>query len=68
VVSNREDAYILQRAKDHNLQHVCLPSKGRNRESYDKEVIKVLDSYSVDLVLLIGTTFFLPSLIWEKYS
>lgn len=58
VVSNREDAYILQRAKDNNIEHVCLPSKGKtNREAYDADVIKILDAHSVDLVLLIGTYF-----------
>lgn len=54
VVSNKEDASILERAKKHNIEAVALPSKGLSRAGFDAQVSKVLKSKNVDLVLLIG--------------
>ncbi|KAL6079274.1 Phosphoribosylformylglycinamidine cyclo-ligase [Balamuthia mandrillaris] len=54
VVSNVEDAYILERARLHNLPHTFLPSKGKKRETFDKQVVQILDEAGVELVLLIG--------------
>ncbi|GAB9463952.1 Phosphoribosylamine-glycine ligase [Globisporangium polare] len=54
VVSNKEDAGILERAKKHNLEAVALSSTGLSRAAFDAEVSKVISSKNVDLVLLIG--------------
>ena len=35
VISNREDAYILERAKKHNTPNVFINHKGRIREDFD---------------------------------
>ena len=54
VLSNKEDAYILERARKHNLKAIFLPGKGKEREEYDREVTKLLEENNVELVLLIG--------------
>ncbi|MEK6869151.1 MAG: phosphoribosylglycinamide formyltransferase [Nanoarchaeota archaeon] len=54
VVSNKEDAYILERARKHNIDAVFMDSKGKEREEFDREVSKELDKHSVDLILAIG--------------
>lgn len=54
VISNKEDAGILERAKKHNLEAVALSSKGLSRAEFDANVSKVLKEKNVDLVLLIG--------------
>jgi len=54
VLSNKEDAYILERAKKHKLKAIFLDPKGKTREEYDKEVDKLLQKHNVQLVLLIG--------------
>lgn len=54
VVSNKADAYILERAKKHGLNAVCINSKGKAREVYDAEVRAELKKYKIDLVVLIG--------------
>lgn len=33
---------------------LCIPSKGRQREEYDREVVKVLKDHKVDLVCMAG--------------
>jgi phosphoribosylglycinamide formyltransferase-1 len=54
VVSNRPDARGLQTALDRGLNAVCIPSKGLDREVYDRMVIDELRRRRVDLVCLAG--------------
>ena len=68
VVSNKPDAYILERAKKHRLNAVCIPSKGREREEFDREVAKLLDENGVGLILLIGYMRFLSPWFVHKYE
>lgn len=55
VISNKSDAYILERAKNHNLNTNCLIlKKGETREEYDTRLVAELKKYNPDLILLIG--------------
>jgi|SRR3989338_1364226 len=54
VVSNKKDAFAIERARKHNLKAVFVDSKGKPREEFDKEVAEVLDKNNVELILLIG--------------
>jgi phosphoribosylglycinamide formyltransferase-1 len=54
VVSNRPEARGLEIARERGLCAVCLPSKGLDREVYDRMVVQELRKHSVDLVCLAG--------------
>ncbi len=54
VVSNREGAPGLERARERGLRAVCVPSRGLERELYDREVVAVLKQHRVDLLCLAG--------------
>lgn len=54
VISNIEDAYILKRAKKHNIPNIFISHVGKRRESFDSEISDQLKKYNVDIVLLIG--------------
>ena len=54
VVSNREAALGIEKARQHGLEAVVIPSKGRQREEYDREVVALLKEKQVDLVCLAG--------------
>jgi formyltetrahydrofolate-dependent phosphoribosylglycinamide formyltransferase len=54
VLSNRKNAYILERAKNYNMPAVFLSHKEKSREEFDAEMTAILKEYAVDLVLLIG--------------
>ena len=54
VMSNLKSAYILERAKKHNVPAVFISHKGKSREEFDAEITSLLKEYNVDLVLLIG--------------
>ena len=54
VLSNRKNAYILERAKNHNVPAFFLSHKENSREEFDAEMTAILKEHAVDLVLLIG--------------
>tara|TARA_B100000315_G_C14568177_1_gene584045 strand:- start:771 stop:1379 length:609 start_codon:yes stop_codon:yes gene_type:complete len=68
VISNKEDAYALERARKHNIEAVFINSKGKEREDFDKEVSKELEKHDVDLILAIGYMRILSSWFVNKYK
>jgi phosphoribosylglycinamide formyltransferase-1 len=54
VISNREEAQGLERAREMGLATRFIPSKGKEREAYDREVVAALEEFKVDLVCLAG--------------
>ncbi|MEK6942777.1 MAG: phosphoribosylglycinamide formyltransferase [Nanoarchaeota archaeon] len=68
VVSNKKDAYALERAKKHNIKSVFVESKGKEREHYDREVANVLNENNVELILLIGYMRILSPFFVRKYK
>ena len=54
VISNRTDARGLEAALSRGLNAVCLPSKGLDREVYDRKLAAELHKHDVDLVCLAG--------------
>ncbi len=54
VVSNREGAPGIDKAKEWNIAARVIPSKGLEREAYDRQVVAVLNEHKVDLVCLAG--------------
>ena len=54
VVSNREGAPGIDRAHARGLATRVIPSKGLEREPYDRQVVAALHEANVDLVCLAG--------------
>jgi phosphoribosylglycinamide formyltransferase-1 len=54
VVSNKEDAPGFARARQMGLETRFIPSRGKDRETFDREVVVVLKHFQVDLVCLAG--------------
>ena len=54
VVSNRENARGIERARARGISAQVIPSKGLEREAYDRVVVAALQEKKVDLVCLAG--------------
>jgi phosphoribosylglycinamide formyltransferase-1 len=54
VVSNREGAPGIDRARARGLATRVIPSKGLEREPYDRQVVAALREANVDLICLAG--------------
>jgi phosphoribosylglycinamide formyltransferase-1 len=73
VVSNKQDAGGLARARKHHVAHVWLdpkPFAGRedSRESYDRAVLDILRKHDVDLVLLAGYMKIVTTVLVTAYE
>jgi len=54
VISNKKDAYALERARQNGIEAIFLDPKGKDPVEYDMEIAAELEKRGVDLVLLIG--------------
>jgi len=54
VLSNREAAAGIERAKSRGLATRVIPSRGLEREAYDRLVVAALNETKVDLICLAG--------------
>jgi phosphoribosylglycinamide formyltransferase-1 len=54
VVSNREGAPGIAKAEERGIATQVIPSKGLQREAYDRQVVAVLNERNVDLICLAG--------------
>lgn len=69
VISNNKNAFALERAKNHNIDAVCVsPKDFELREDFNKALIEKIDSYNVDLIVLAGCLVVLPAELIKKYT
>ena len=54
VVSNRRDAFGLERARAAGVPAVWLPHRGKAREDFDAELVTVLREHGVEWVVMAG--------------
>lgn len=54
VISHREGAPGIERARARGIEARVIPSKGLERETYDRQVVAALQEKKVDLVCLAG--------------
>jgi len=54
VISNKPDAAGIETARRLGLTALLIPSKGKEREDHDREVVAALKKHKVDLVCLAG--------------
>jgi phosphoribosylglycinamide formyltransferase 1 len=54
VIANREGTQGIERAKARGIASRVIPSRGLEREVFDRQIVAVLREYQVDLVCLAG--------------
>lgn len=68
VISNNKNAYALERAKNNNIEAVCIsPKDFDDRSLFNEALIKKLDEYNLDLIVLAGCMVVLPDELIQKY-
>lgn len=69
VISNNPNAYALKRAKRRGVDSVCIsPKSYQNREVFNEELLKKVDEYKLDLIVLAGFLVKIPAAMIEKYE
>jgi phosphoribosylglycinamide formyltransferase-1 len=54
VISNKADALGIEKARQRGLETLVIPSKGKQREEHDGEVVAALRAHNVDVICLAG--------------
>jgi phosphoribosylglycinamide formyltransferase-1 len=69
VISNKADAYGLERAKQANIAQQVLEHKNfETRELYDQALVKAIDVYQPDVVVLAGFMRILTAEFVQHYQ
>ncbi len=67
LITNDPDAYCIERAKNHDIDHRIIDHRGRSRKDHEKEIIDVLDEYDPDLIVLAGYMRILTDGFVDRY-
>lgn len=69
VFSNNPDAYALERAAKHGIPTEVLDHRNfSSREEYDREILRVIEPYEVELIALAGYMRILSPLFVGAYK
>jgi phosphoribosylglycinamide formyltransferase-1 len=67
VLSDKKDAYALERARKHGIKAVFLDTAGKSRDEFDAEMASVLDKEKVELICLAGYMRLLGAAFVKRY-
>ena len=68
VISNNKNAYALERAANHGIEAICIsPKEYETREQFNESLLKTIQSYQVDLVVLAGCLVVIPEMMVDAY-
>ena len=68
VISNKQDAYGLKRAKKAGIPAFFVDYKGLERKEHEKKIVEILEKYKVDLIVLAGYMRILTPYFVRKYK
>jgi len=67
VISEKKDAYSLERARKYHIDTYCLCKKDL-KENFEKEILKLLEKLNPDGIILAGFLTILSKEIVEKFK
>lgn len=68
VISSKETAYALQRAKDNGIKAYCVPKRDfPDQQAFERRLIEILKSEGAELIVLAGFTIILSPYFINEY-
>ena len=69
VISNNPGAYALERARQHNVEAICLsPKSFESREAFNHALTEKVKEIAPDLIVLAGYLVVIPPEMIKKYK
>jgi phosphoribosylglycinamide formyltransferase 1 len=65
LITNKPDAFVLQRAKDENIPAIVIPN---NRWNEKEHVLEILNNNHIDFLILAGYLMLIPSWLVALYQ
>lgn len=68
VISNNQNAYALERARNHGIEAFCIsPVDFQDRDGFYEALLSKIDRYCLDLIVLAGYLVAIPVSMIQKY-
>lgn len=67
LITNNPDAYCIERAKNHGIDHHVIDHRGKGRREHEEQITEVLDDYKPDLIVLAGYMRILTDDFVDRY-
>lgn len=69
VISNNQNAYALERAKNHGIKGLCIsPKQFETRAEFNEKFLEAVDEMQPDLIVLAGFLVVIPPEMIKKYQ
>ena len=68
VISNKSDAYALERAKNAGIEGVVVEKKGKTQQKFESGIIAELTKSNVQIIVLAGFMCILSKDFTDKYA
>ena len=68
VISNKKNAEILYKARQHNISYLYLPFKNDSEQDYDKQLVNILRAYNIDMLILVGYMKIISKVLIDEYE
>lgn len=69
VISNKKDAYALERARKHRIKTLVIsPKDYSSRDDFGLALLDKIEKCQVDLIVLAGYLVIVPEILIKKYS
>lgn len=68
VISNKPGAYALERARQHGIPaEVIIKKDFPDKETFGEALLKLIDRYQADLIVLAGCLLIIPEIVIRSY-
>lgn len=69
VISNNQNAYALERAKNHGITGLCIsPKQFATRAEFNEKFLEAVEEMNPDLIVLAGFLVVIPPEMIKKYT
>ena len=68
VLSDKKECYALERSRLAGIKTIFIDPKGKTREEFDAECLKICQAENIDLIILIGYMRIITKVLIEPYQ
>jgi phosphoribosylglycinamide formyltransferase-1 len=68
LVCDKSNAFVLQRAKNHNIDTYVFDPKASSKEQYEKNILEKLTQYNIDFIALAGYMRLISTTLLNQYN
>ncbi len=68
IICNKQEAYVIERARKHNVKCVVIPTANRETVDFEREMLEELKAHDIELILLAGYMRMIGATLLDEYE